>query len=180
MTAVALAVHIFGAVIWVGGMFAIYVCLRPALGIARFGPARAGTSRRREHVNDPARDHGSGFRRIGGHVRCGGMRLERVGARPFLDCDESVRAEFRLESAETLGIDRSTIFDAAVFCAHSRNIGTKIFEHRVALPWVGGDDGENMDHDCCLLVHIGDKSNPGPLSMAAYCKVFRTALILIA
>jgi hypothetical protein len=31
MTAVALAVHIFGAVIWVGGMFAIYVCLRPAL-----------------------------------------------------------------------------------------------------------------------------------------------------
>jgi uncharacterized membrane protein len=32
VTAVALAVHIFGAVIWVGGMFAIYVCLRPALG----------------------------------------------------------------------------------------------------------------------------------------------------
>jgi uncharacterized membrane protein len=32
-TAVALAVHIFGAVIWVGGMFAIYVCLRPALGM---------------------------------------------------------------------------------------------------------------------------------------------------
>ena len=31
-TAVALAVHIFGAVIWVGGMFAIYVCLCPALG----------------------------------------------------------------------------------------------------------------------------------------------------
>ncbi len=32
MTAVALAVHIFGAVIWIGGMFTIYVCLRPALG----------------------------------------------------------------------------------------------------------------------------------------------------
>ena len=31
-TSLALAVHIFGAVIWVGGMFAIYVCLRPALG----------------------------------------------------------------------------------------------------------------------------------------------------
>lgn len=31
MTAVALAAHIFGAVIWVGGMFVIYVCLRPAL-----------------------------------------------------------------------------------------------------------------------------------------------------
>jgi uncharacterized membrane protein len=34
-TAVALAVHIFGAVIWVGGMFAIYVCLRPARSIRR-------------------------------------------------------------------------------------------------------------------------------------------------
>src|SRR5436190_22018005 len=32
MTAIALALHIFGAVVWVGGMFAIYVCLRPALG----------------------------------------------------------------------------------------------------------------------------------------------------
>ena len=32
MTAIALAVHILGAVVWVGGMFAIYVCLRPALG----------------------------------------------------------------------------------------------------------------------------------------------------
>jgi uncharacterized membrane protein len=33
VTAVALALHIFGAVVWVGGMFAIYVCLRPALSI---------------------------------------------------------------------------------------------------------------------------------------------------
>src|SRR5258705_13036355 len=32
MTALALALHILGAVVWVGGMFAIYVCLRPALG----------------------------------------------------------------------------------------------------------------------------------------------------
>ena len=28
----ALALHILGAVIWVGGMFAAYVCLRPAAG----------------------------------------------------------------------------------------------------------------------------------------------------
>src|SRR5437773_9704195 len=35
MTAVALAVHLLGAVVWVGGMFAIYVCLRPALGTLR-------------------------------------------------------------------------------------------------------------------------------------------------
>jgi uncharacterized membrane protein len=31
VTAFALALHILGAVVWVGGMFAIYVCLRPAL-----------------------------------------------------------------------------------------------------------------------------------------------------
>jgi uncharacterized membrane protein len=31
-TAILVALHIFGAVVWVGGMFTIYVCLRPALG----------------------------------------------------------------------------------------------------------------------------------------------------
>ena len=31
-TAIAVALHILGAVVWVGGMFAIYMCLRPALG----------------------------------------------------------------------------------------------------------------------------------------------------
>jgi uncharacterized membrane protein len=38
MTAVALAAHILGAVIWVGGMFAIYVCLRPALAALETPP----------------------------------------------------------------------------------------------------------------------------------------------
>jgi uncharacterized membrane protein len=32
MTAVALALHVLGAVVWVGGMFAAYMCLRPAAG----------------------------------------------------------------------------------------------------------------------------------------------------
>lgn len=31
-TALALAFHVLGAVVWVGGMFAAYVCLRPAAG----------------------------------------------------------------------------------------------------------------------------------------------------
>ena len=31
-TGLALAFHILGAVVWVGGMFAAYVCLRPAVG----------------------------------------------------------------------------------------------------------------------------------------------------
>ena len=32
MIAVAIALHTLGAFVWVGGMFAIYLCLRPALG----------------------------------------------------------------------------------------------------------------------------------------------------
>jgi uncharacterized membrane protein len=32
MAALALALHTLSAVVWVGGMFVIYVCLRPALG----------------------------------------------------------------------------------------------------------------------------------------------------
>ena len=31
-TALALTIHVLGAVVWVGGMFAAYVCLRPAAG----------------------------------------------------------------------------------------------------------------------------------------------------
>lgn len=33
MHAIAIVLHVFGAVVWVGGMFVIYVCLRPALGV---------------------------------------------------------------------------------------------------------------------------------------------------
>ena len=48
MTALALAVHILGAVVWVGGMFAAYMCLRPAAGPleppARLKLWRAGVS----------------------------------------------------------------------------------------------------------------------------------------
>ncbi|HZS65239.1 MAG TPA: hypothetical protein VFA53_12195 [Xanthobacteraceae bacterium] len=32
MTAIAIILHVLAAVIWVGGMFAIFMCLRPALG----------------------------------------------------------------------------------------------------------------------------------------------------
>lgn len=39
LTALLLTLHILGAVVWVGGMFAAYVCLRPAAG-SLDGPAR--------------------------------------------------------------------------------------------------------------------------------------------
>src|ERR1700693_563175 len=32
-TTLALTLHVLGAVVWVGGMFAAYVCLRPATGV---------------------------------------------------------------------------------------------------------------------------------------------------
>lgn len=32
-TTLALTLHILGAIVWVGGMFAAYVCLRPAMGV---------------------------------------------------------------------------------------------------------------------------------------------------
>jgi uncharacterized membrane protein len=38
-TAIALALHILGATIWIGGMFAAYVCLRPAADFLE-GPQR--------------------------------------------------------------------------------------------------------------------------------------------
>ena len=44
-TALALTPHILGAVVWVGGMFAAYVCLRPAAGKLE-APQRLGLWRR--------------------------------------------------------------------------------------------------------------------------------------
>jgi uncharacterized membrane protein len=38
-TTLALTFHILGAVVWAGGMFATYVCLRPAAGVLE-GPQR--------------------------------------------------------------------------------------------------------------------------------------------
>jgi uncharacterized membrane protein len=44
-TTLALTLHILGAVVWVGGMFAAYVCLRPAAGPLET-PQRLGLWRR--------------------------------------------------------------------------------------------------------------------------------------
>jgi uncharacterized membrane protein len=51
MTILALALHILGAIVWVGGMFAIYMCLRPARGtleppqrLRRLAARRAGAA----------------------------------------------------------------------------------------------------------------------------------------
>ena len=54
MRALAFVLHILGAVVWVGGMFAIYTCLRPAL--VTLEPVRREHYRRAN--NDCARECG--------------------------------------------------------------------------------------------------------------------------
>jgi hypothetical protein len=65
-----------------------------------------------------------------------------------------VSGQISSETTEPVGVDRSPVLDAARFRAHSSDIGTKCFEHHVALSRVGRDDGENMDHGCSLLDHL--------------------------
>src|SRR5262249_55998241 len=93
-----------------------------------------------------ARDQGRGVRRVGGHMRRGGVGLERLRVAPLFDEDEGVGAEFRLEAADAVGIDGDTVLDAAVFRAHGRNVGPDGTEYGVAHAGLGGDDGEDVDH----------------------------------
>jgi hypothetical protein len=63
MTAFALALHIFGAVVWVGGMFAIYVC-RAQLSTNLFAHCQGrilsvAAGRRPSRYRRPARRTGS-------------------------------------------------------------------------------------------------------------------------
>ena len=51
MSAVALAAHIFAAVTWVGGMFVIYVCLRPALATLEMPQRFRSTSHGRPSIS---------------------------------------------------------------------------------------------------------------------------------
>src|SRR5712671_7021499 len=90
---------------------------------ARATPIRA--SRRREHVDNAARDHVPGLGGVGGHVRGGGVCLQRIRALPFLDHDKSVGAELGLEAADALGVDRRAIFDAALLGMNRRYVGVE-------------------------------------------------------
>jgi len=55
MVAIAIALHTLGAVVWVGGMFLIYVCLRPA-------PQRSFETANYSSLRDRARDGRGAFR----------------------------------------------------------------------------------------------------------------------
>ena len=74
-----------------------------------------------QHVDDAACNHVASLGGVGGHVRRGAVRFQRIGALPFLDHDKGVGAEFGLKAADALGVDRRAIFDAALFGVDRRS-----------------------------------------------------------
>src|SRR5262249_10045231 len=103
-------------------------------------------SPRLQHVDDPAGNHVAGLGGVGGHVRRGRVGPQRLGALPFLDHDKGVWPELRLKTADTFGVDRRTILNAALLGVDSRHIGAEFLKDRLAHASFGGDDGDNVDH----------------------------------
>ena len=68
---------------------------------------------------------------VGGHVRSGRMRLQRLHALPFLQHDERVRAEFGLEAAQTLGVNGRAVFDAALLGMDGGHVGPELPQDRL-------------------------------------------------
>ena len=73
------------------------------------------------------------------------MGLEMVHALPLFDDDESIGAELGERAA--VGVDRGAVLDAAFLGVHRRHVGLEILEDLVALAGLGGDDGDDVDHD---------------------------------
>src|SRR6185312_5708614 len=115
-----------------------------------FGTERPMRSSGRQHVNDSRGDQVLGLRPVGSHVRRCGVPLQVVQAFPFLDHEERVRSELRLEAAHPFGIDGRTILDATGLGVHCRHVGTKRLQDGVPLPGLRGDDGNDMDHGLLL------------------------------
>src|SRR6185369_12689545 len=83
---------------------------------------------------------------VGRHVGCRGMGLQRLEALPLLDHDEAVGADLGLEAAH-LGVDRRAVLDAALLRADRRDDRAELLQQRVALARLGGDVGEDVNHD---------------------------------
>ena len=98
-------------------------------------------------MDHAARDQVLDLGGVGGHVRRGGVRLQRVQRLPLLDDDERVGAELRLERCPALGIDRGAVLDAALLGVHGGHVGAEGCQDGVALAGLGGDDGDDVDHD---------------------------------
>ena len=82
---------------------------------------------------------------VGLHVLRGAMGLEIVHGLPLFDDHESVRAELGERAA--IGVDRGAVLDAALLGMHGRHVGLEVLEDLVALAGLGGDYGDDVNHD---------------------------------
>src|SRR5258708_37219356 len=74
------------------------------------------------------------------------MRLQGRQALPLLDHDIAVDADPGLDAAH-LGVDDRAVFDAALLGMDQRDQRAEFLQQLVALARLGGDVGEDMDHD---------------------------------
>jgi TPR repeat protein len=102
-------------------------------------------SRRLQHVDHASRHQVLVLRAVFLHVRRDRMRLEVIRTFPLLDHHERVRAVGR--GSHILDIDRRAIFDAAGLGEHGRPVRGEILQDGGALAGLGGDDGDDMDHE---------------------------------
>ncbi len=80
-------------------------------------------------------------------MRRAGVGLERRGVAPLLDEDERVGTELGLEAAEAFGVDGEPILDAAILGADGGKVGSCRFQYGFTLAGLGGDDGDDVDHE---------------------------------
>src|SRR5262245_32040031 len=64
---------------------------------------------------------------------------------PLLDHHERVRTIVR--GAHRLDIDRRAVLDAARLREHRGPVGGEVLQHLAALARLGGDDGDDVDHE---------------------------------
>jgi len=139
-------------------------------------------SRRQENVNRPIRDPIPRPGAVGHHVRRCGMRFQRLDALPLLDHHERIRTGRGLELEHRAGIDGGRIFDASLLGQHGGHVRSKRFQHGIALPRLGGDDGDDVDHFYWRLL-MPHPATPHPLQstkkLQRFCRVrFRDSLEL--
>src|SRR5688572_14045131 len=120
-----------------------------------YRPGKGGLSlflvlRRRQDVDLPVGEELLRLSGIGGHVRGRGMRSQRLLALPLLDHHESVGAVALLELRPRLCIHCGAVLDAALLGAHRGDVGAEVLEDLVALAGLGGDDGNDVNHDGLL------------------------------
>src|SRR5580700_345831 len=92
-------------------------------------------------------------------MRRDGMGPERLRVRPGLDDGIGVGPHFRLEAAEVGVIDDRLVFYAAALGAHRRNDIADRGQDLVASSGLGGEKGDDTDHEGLPLRSAGRGRN---------------------